>query len=205
MTEVDIVVNNIKDMLLGRGDNIDEFEEHESDVSRDEFYNDKNVIEFHTSETTIIFALTKKLRRSILDELKDYAKNNIVDFVAKYNDKKRIIIIFNNDTISAPIVQQLNNYDKILQKQGGQLQYFHIKNLLFNPTKHELVPRHTKLSNDEVIAIMEKYLIKGKAHMPYILHSDVIAKWMGLKQGDVVKIDRYNENSGISYYYRVCV
>lgn len=205
MTEVDIVVNNIKDMLLGRGDNIDEFEEHESDVSRDEFYNDKNVIEFHTSNTTIIFALTKKLRRSILDELKDCSKSDIMDFVARYNDKKRIIIVFNNDTISAPIVQQLNNYDKLLQKQGGQLQYFHVKNLLFNPTKHELVPRHTKLSNDEVIAIMEKYLIKGKAQMPYILHSDVIAKWMGLKQGDVVKIDRYNENSGVSYYYRVCV
>ena len=52
---------------------------------------------------------------------------------------------------------------------------------------------------------MEKYLIKGKIQMPYILHSDVIAKWLGLKQGDVVKIERYNENSGVSYYYRVCV
>jgi len=52
---------------------------------------------------------------------------------------------------------------------------------------------------------MEKYLIKGKVQMPFILQNDVIAKWMGLRQGDIVKIDRYNENSGISYYYRVCV
>ena len=53
--------------------------------------------------------------------------------------------------------------------------------------------------------MMDKYLIKGKSQIPFILHSDAISKWMGLKQGDVVKIDRYNENSGLSYYYRVCV
>lgn len=203
--EVDIIINNIKEMLLDRKDNIDEFEEHEVDVSRDEFYNDKNVIEFHSSNTTIIFALTKKLRRSILDELKECVKNDIMDFVERYNNKNNIILIFNNDTISSPIVQQLNSYDKMLQKKGGLLQYFHIKNLLFNPTKHQLVPKHTKLTTDETNEMMEQYLIKGKAQMPFILHNDVIAKWMGLKQGDVVKIDRYNENSGISYYYRVCV
>lgn len=205
MTEIDIIINNIKDMLLFRGDNIDEFDEHETDIPRDEFYNDKNVIEFHTSNTTIIFALNKKLRRYILDELKDCAKNDLETLIKKYNNKKNIILILNNDTISAPILSQLNNYDKILQKLGGQLQYFHVKNLLFNPTKHELVPKHTKLSNEEVSEMMEKYLIKGKIQMPYILQNDVIAKWMGLKQGDVVKIDRFNENSGLSYYYRVCV
>jgi len=203
--EVDIIINNIKEMLLDRKDNIDEFEEHEVDVSRDEFYNDKNVIEFHSSNTTIIFALTKKLRRSILDELKECVKNDIMDFVERYNNKNNIILVFNNDTISSPIVQQLNSYDKMLQKKGGLLQYFHIKNLLFNPTKHQLVPKHTKLTTEETNEMMEQYLIKGKAQMPFILHNDVIAKWMGLKQGDVVRIDRYNENSGLSYYYRVCV
>jgi len=203
--EVDIIISNVKEMLIDRQDNIDEFEEHEVDISRDEFYNDKNIIEFHTSNHTIIFALTKKLRRSVLDELKEFAKTDIMGFTKKYNNKKDVILIFNNDTISAPILQQLTSYDKVLQKNGGHLQYFHLKNLLYNPTKHHLVPKHTKMSNDEVSQLMEKYLIKGKAQMPFILQTDVIAKWMGLKQGDVVKIDRYNENSGISYYYRVCV
>jgi DNA-directed RNA polymerase subunit H (RpoH/RPB5) len=205
MMEVDIIINNVKEMLIDRGDNIDEFEEHEVDVSRDEFYNDKNIIEFHTSSHTIIFALTKKLRRNVLDELKEFAKTDILNFVEKYNNKKNVVLIFNNDTLSTPILQQLTSYDKSLQKNGGHLQYFHIKNLLYNPTKHVLVPKHTKLTNDEIVAMMEKYLIKGKAQMPFILQNDVISKWMGLKQGDVVKIDRYNENSGISYYYRVCV
>jgi DNA-directed RNA polymerase I, II, and III subunit RPABC1 len=93
----------------------------------------------------------------------------------------------------------------MLQKKGGTLQYFHIKNLLFNPTKHQLVPRHIKMTNEEVTEMMDKYLIRGKIQLPYILHNDPIAKWLGLKQGDVIKIERYNENSGLAYYYRVCV
>lgn len=203
--EIDILINNLKEMMLDRGDNIDEFEEHEVDIDREEFYNDKNVIEFNTSHSTIIFALTKKLRKNILEELKEFAAEDIANFASRYNNKMNVIIVFNNDTISTPIAVQLNRYDKMLQKKGGGLQYFHVKNLLFNPTRHVLVPKHTKLSNDEVTEMMDKYLIKGKIQMPYIIHNDPIAKWLGLKQGDVVKIERYNENSGLSYYYRVCV
>ncbi len=203
--EINIAINNLKEMLTDRNDNIDEFEEHEVDIDREEFYNDKNVIEFHTSRTSIIFALTKKLRKNILEELKDIASDDIMNFVARYNNKPNIIIIFNNDTISTPIVMQLNKYDKMLQKNGGTLQYFHIKNLLFNPTKHQLVPKHVRLNNEEVTELMDKYLIKGKVQMPYILHNDAIAKWLGLRQGDIVKIERLNENSGVAYYYRVCI
>jgi DNA-directed RNA polymerase subunit H (RpoH/RPB5) len=204
--EIEIIYNNVREMLLDRGDNIDEFDEHYAGIDdKYEFYSDKNVMEFHTSNTTVIFALTKKLRKSIIEELKDFAKTDILNFAKKYNDKKNIILIFNNDTISTPVVQQLHVFDKMFQKHDGMMQYFHVKNLLFNPTKHQLVPKHVKLTPDETTMIMDKYLIKGKAQMPFILHSDVISKWIGLKQGDVVKIERYNENSGLYYYYRVCV
>jgi DNA-directed RNA polymerase subunit H (RpoH/RPB5) len=203
--EIDIIINNLKEMMLDRSENIDEFEEHEVDIDREEFYNDKNVLEFHTTNTTIVFALTKKLRKTILEELKELAADDIMNFVSRYNNKMNIVLVFSNDTISTPIMAQLNRYDKLLQKKGGTLQYFHIKNLLFNPTKHVLVPKHTKISGDDVTEMMEKYMIKSKIQIPYILHNDPIAKWLGLKQGDVIKIDRVNENSGLSYYYRVCV
>jgi len=85
------------------------------------------------------------------------------------------------------------------------LQYFKVEELFFNPTKHELVPPHRKLSSDEAKIIMDKYMIKSKGQMPLIQHTDVIAKWIGLKQGDLVEITRYNENSGEYYYYRCCV
>lgn len=205
--EIEIIYNNVREMLLERGDNIDEFDEHYADVDKDEYYSDKNVIEYHTSNTTIIFALTKKLRKIIIEDFKNILKpdNVFEDFIEKYNNKKNILLILSNDTISTPQVQQLYEIDKMLQKKGGMIHYFQVKNVMFNPTKHHLVPKHIKLTSEETTQVMEKYLIKGKAQMPFILHTDVIAKWIGLKQGDVVKIERYNENSGLYNYYRVCV
>ena len=58
--EIDTIINNIKLMLISRGDNIDEFEEHEREIEREEFYSDSKILEFHTSNTTIIFAMPKK-------------------------------------------------------------------------------------------------------------------------------------------------
>jgi DNA-directed RNA polymerase I, II, and III subunit RPABC1 len=113
-------------------------------------------------------------------------------------------MIVNNDTVSQPVITQLNKYDKLFQKNDGQLQYFHAQQIMFNPTKHEYVPKHIKLSEKEASDFMNEYMIKSKLYMPFILHNDPIAKWLGLKQGDIVKIVRYNENSGVSFYYRSC-
>jgi DNA-directed RNA polymerase subunit H (RpoH/RPB5) len=197
------IINNIKEMLMERGDDISLFEEHELSVDKEEYENDRNIIEFQTSKTTIIFALTKKLRKYVMDELKNY-EGDINNFISKYGNKKNVILIFNNDTVSQPVITQLNKYDKLFQKNDGQLQYFHAQQIMFNPTKHEYVPKHIKLSEKEASDFMNEYMIKSKLYMPFILHNDPIAKWLGLKQGDIVKIVRYNENSGVSFYYRSC-
>tara|TARA_B110001450_G_scaffold25356_1_gene22353 strand:+ start:1046 stop:1660 length:615 start_codon:yes stop_codon:yes gene_type:complete len=203
--DIDTIVKNLKDMLKERGDNIDEFEEHEMEIERDEFYNDGKILEFNTSNTTIIFAMTKKSRKTILDELK-IENDNIKKFLLKYNNKKNIILIFNNEVISAPILQLINKYDKLFQKNNGILQYFHAKQLLFNPTQHVYVPKHIKIeSQEEINEILKEYMITSKLKLPYILHNDILAKWLGLTQGDIVKIERYNNNSGLYYYYRCCI
>ena len=197
------IINNIKEMLVERGDDISLFEEHELSVDKEEYENDRNIIEFQTSKTTVIFALTKKLRKYVMDELKNY-EGDINNFITNYGNKKNVILIFNNDTVSQPVITQLNKYDKLFQKNDGQLQYFHAQQIMFNPTKHEYVPKHIKLSEKEASDFMNEYMIKSKLYMPVILHNDPIAKWLGLKQGDIVKIVRYNENSGVSFYYRSC-
>lgn len=201
--DIACIINNIKEMLVERGDDISLFEEHELSVDKEEYENDRNIIEFQTSKTTIIFALTKKLRKYVMDELKNY-EDDINNFITKYGNKKNVILIFNNDTVSQPVITQLNKYDKLFQKNDGQLQYFHAQQIMFNPTKHEYVPKHIKLSEKEANDFMNEYMIKSKLYMPFILHNDPIAKWLGLKQGDIVKIIRYNENSGVSFYYRSC-
>jgi DNA-directed RNA polymerase subunit H (RpoH/RPB5) len=201
--DMNIVISNLKDMLKSRGDDITLFEEHEASIDKDKYDSDSCCIEFETSNTTLIFALTKKTRKNIIDELKD-DDMNIGNFVKKHKGKQNIILIFNNDTVSLPLISQLNKYDKLFQKNGGMLQYFQIKQLMFNPTKHEYVPPHIKLAENEVADFMKKYMIRSKLDMSRINPFDPIAKWLGLKHGDIVKIIRYNENSGESFYYRSC-
>jgi DNA-directed RNA polymerase subunit H (RpoH/RPB5) len=206
--DIDIVNTNIEEMLSCRGDDMSIFKEHLLSMNKEDFETDKNVIDIQTSNTSVIYALTKKLRKTIIDELKENIKDsntNIQDFISKYGSKNNIILIFNNESISTAVKALLNKYDKLFQKNGGQLQYFTLRQLMFNPNKHEYVPIHTKLAEEEVKEFMKEYMTRTKIHMHVILQSDPIAKWIGLKHGDIVRINRYNENSGESFSYRSCI
>ena len=206
--DIEIVNANIEEMLSCRGDDMYIFKEHLLSMNKEDFETDRNVIDIQTSDTSVIYALTKKLRKTIIDELKEKIKDsntNIQDFISKYGSKNNIILIFNNESISTAVKALLNKYDKLFQKNGGQLQYFTLRQLMFNPTKHEYVPIHTKLTEEEVKEFMKEYMTRTKIHMHVILQSDPIAKWIGLKHGDIVKINRYNENSGESFSYRSCI
>ena len=206
--DIEIVNANIEEMLVYRGDDVSIFKEHLLSMNKEDFETDRNVIDIQTSNTSVIYALTKKLRKMIIDELKEKIKdsnNNINDFTSKYGSKINVILIFNNESISTTVKSLLNKYDKFFQKNGGQLQYFTLQQLMFNPTKHEYVPTHTKLTEEEAKEFMKEYMTRTKMHMHVILQSDPIAKWIGLKHGDIVKINRYNENSGESFSYRSCI
>ena len=194
-------------MLVNRGDDVSSFKEILLSLNKEDFESDKLVINVQTLNTTILYALSKNLRKNIINELKEKLKDgdNIKDFTNKYGGKNNIILVFNNESISTAVKSQLNKYDKIFQKNGGHLQYFSSQQLMFNPTKHEYVPKHTKLTEEEAKEFMKEYLARSKMHMHVILQNDPIAKWIGLKHGDIVRIDRYNENSGESFSYRSCI
>jgi DNA-directed RNA polymerase subunit H (RpoH/RPB5) len=205
--DIDIINKNIEEMLVDRGDDVLSFREMLLSLNKEDFETDKHVINVQTLKTSILYALSKNLRKTIINELKEKLKDsdNISEFTNKYGGKNNIIIVFNNESISTAVKSQLNKYDKIFQKNGGHLQYFSSQQLMFNPTKHEYVPKHTKLTEDEVKEFMKEYLTRSKLHMHTILQTDAIAKWIGLKHGDIVRIDRYNENSGESFSYRSCI
>jgi len=197
--KIDIVIENLKSMMKERGDIVDGLEDIDS--KKEMFFQDKDVLCFETSTTIIVFALTKNLRSLFLKDIKNY---NTESFDEKYSKKQNIILVVNDDVFSSQIKKQMKDFDELLQKHNRTFQYFHVKNLLYDPTKHKLVPKHVKLTSEEVLEMMEKYILQNKSQLPYILQDDAIARWIGLRPGDVVRIERYNNNSGLSYYYRVC-
>ncbi|MBW2993242.1 DNA-directed RNA polymerase subunit H [Candidatus Woesearchaeota archaeon] len=70
--------------------------------------------------------------------------------------------------------------------------------------KHILVPEHTKLSDKEKKAVLEKYNLTIK-ELPKIKKIDPAIAKLNAKSGDVIKIIRKSETAGKSIYYRVVI
>lgn len=86
------------------------------------------------------------------------------------------------------------------------MQFFELRELQFNITKHVLVPKHEVIADEETInALVEKYNIRSRIHFPLILKSDPVAKYYGIKSGHLVKITRPSPSSGEYITYRCCV
>ena len=71
----------------------------------------------------------------------------------------------------------------------------------FDVNKHELVPKHKKLSDSEKSKLFEKFNIKGK-ELPKISVTDPAIANLGIKEGDIIKIERISKTAGVTYYYR---
>lgn len=84
------------------------------------------------------------------------------------------------------------------------IEYFVENELLVNITRHELVPKHIPLSEDEKQALLKQYKIKD-LQLPRILQNDSVARYLGLQRGQVVKIIRPSESAGRYVTYRLCV
>ena len=72
----------------------------------------------------------------------------------------------------------------------------------FDILKHELVPEHIILNENEKKELFEKMNITER-NLPKILTNDPVVKEIEAKEGDVLKIVRKSPTAGVSTYYRV--
>ena len=68
---------------------------------------------------------------------------------------------------------------------------------------HILQPKHTKLNEKEIQELLKKFNI-AKSQLPKILLNDAALLNMNCAIGDVVKIERTEEDK-VNLYYRVVV
>ncbi|XYA00149.1 DNA-directed RNA polymerases II 24 kDa polypeptide (RNA polymerase II subunit 5) [Meyerozyma guilliermondii] len=86
----------------------------------------------------------------------------------------------------------------------ASIETFQESDLIVNITHHDLVPKHIKLSIGEKKELLARYRLK-ESQLPRIQREDPVARYLGLKRGEVVKIIRRSETSGRYASYRICL
>ena len=82
---------------------------------------------------------------------------------------------------------------------------FQYNNLLFNISKHNLLPKSIRVISDtgEIKQICELKNIE-KTQLPKILITDPISYFYGIRKGQLFEFKRPSRNTGEYIYYRLC-
>ena len=138
-------------------------------------------------------------------QIKKEALDGIIDDLYTIDEKltkKDTLVVVIDDEPNDTILTRL----KYLYDHDGIFVVIHnIKRLQFNILMHQLVPLMEILSEKEESEFMTKHQIKDKSQLPEISRFDPHALVVGVRPGNICRIERTSATSLTNDYYRVCV
>jgi DNA-directed RNA polymerase subunit H (RpoH/RPB5) len=143
------------------------------------------------------FHLGKTLR---VENIQDYVDDlfNIEQMLDKKTDTLIIIIKQEMNQTLMNILNEFWDRDKIF------IILFSLERLQFNILEHQYVPAHIVLTEDEKKEMFKRYNILNVKNLPDISRFDPVAQAIGMRPGDICRIERPSKTSVISNYYRYC-
>jgi DNA-directed RNA polymerase subunit H (RpoH/RPB5) len=116
--------------------------------------------------------------------------------------KKDTLIVIVNDEPNDTMVERL----KFLYDSRGIFIVVHnIKRLQRNILNHTMVPKHAILTEAQTEDLKKRYNLTGVKQLPEISRFDPVSLLIGMRPGQVCKIERNSQTAIVSDYYRVCV
>ena len=123
----------------------------------------------------------------------------VIDEVLTKRDTLMVIIDDEpNDTIITRL-RYLFEHDNIF------VIIHNINRLQSNILNHTLVPNMEILDSNEEVTFMKKYQVQSKTQLPEISRFDPQALVIGIRPGEICKIQRPSSTALTTDYYRVCV
>ena len=155
---------------------------------------------YHKDDTnkkcTIYYYLKSSIKKNAIQNIvSDYYE----DSEEQKKDNNIIIITLGNinDTIK-------NTISELWSKYREYVVIYNIKNLQYNILEHKYVLEHIKLTLEEKKKLYKDLNINNDNELPEISILDPMAKLILLRPGEVCKILRYEQNSYLTDYYRIC-
>lgn len=143
---------------------------------------------------------SKQMFVRFFTEGKNFQKKDLISIVQSSLDNTENpnlhIILVLEDKANSTVLKEMN------KTEYKNVEIFTIKNLSFNITKHTFVPKHTVLNAEEVKDLLKRYQ-STKSQLPRLDRNDPVARYYGMKSGDVCRIDRNSDTTGICFYYRL--
>lgn len=140
---------------------------------------------------------TKAIRIKAIEELIEELYT--VEEVLTPTDTLAIVI---NDEPNDSLVATLKY---LYDKRGIFVVVHNIKRLQRNILKHTLVPPHTIMTSSDIEILKKDYNLKNLQQLPEMSRFDPVALIIGMRPGQVCKIERKSPTSMVSMYYRICV
>ena len=128
--------------------------------------------------------------------------NNIFSNIIRKNDTL-VLLWTEKANINTATVKIYKDF--IYHNNGYFIQLFSVNELLFNRSKHEIIPKHRIISEKEKTQVMKKYNITSVDNFPHIKREDPIAKYYGVRPGDICEITTQSGISGTYIKYRYCI
>ena len=114
--------------------------------------------------------------------------------------KKDDLMIIVKDEPNDTLVQTIKD---IWMQDSIYTSTINIKRLQFNILNHVLVPKHSILSKPEEIEFKKKFNILDN-NIPDISYFSPVSLVLGIRPGDIVKIERNSRTAIKAEFYRIC-
>lgn len=135
-------------------------------------------------------------------DTKNFSKKDLVNLGKMIKDdyptKITNVILIVDDNPTSQITKELTT------QEYKNFEIFLLKELLINISKHKYQPKFEILTKEESEKVFKENGFNA-VNCPTMLSTDPIAKYYGMKTGQLIKITRHSATTGESIYYRIVV